>query len=118
MVARAILLTVFRITARTCAEPTTSLLNRHIHSILPCFSQQYCHIVVGSLVVYDGLAALLFVLQVLVEGVNPKMGNQAYGRTTQNKICFFDGDGLALKSKLVNIKVEEIRAYTLSGHMV
>ena len=39
------------------------------------------------------------------------------GRTSHNKLCFFPGDGNKLKGSLVDVRVEEIRAYTLSGQM-
>ena len=55
------------------------------------------------------------VLQVLVEGVNPKNADQAMGRIRQNKLCYFPGDGIALKGQLVNVRVTEVRAYTLIG---
>jgi len=60
------------------------------------------------------------VLEVLVEGVNPRegMGGQAMGRTQHNKLAFFDGDGVGLKGKVVRMKVEEVKAYTLYGKMV
>lgn len=54
----------------------------------------------------------------LVEGVNPKNPAEAMGRTSHNKLCFFPGDGLALKGRLLKVHVDEIRAYTLSGHLV
>lgn len=62
----------------------------------------------------DSLAAF----QVLVEGVNPKNGTEAMGRTSHNKLCFFPGNGTALKGKIVKVHVNEIRAYTLSGYAV
>lgn len=54
-------------------------------------------------------------LEVLVEGVNPRDPAQAMGRTRHNKLCFFPGDGAALKGELVDVKIEGIRAYTLAG---
>ena len=56
-------------------------------------------------------------LQVLVEGPNPKNSAEAMGRTSHNKLCFFPGDGNKLKGTLVDVRVEEIRAYTLSGRI-
>lgn len=57
-------------------------------------------------------------LEVLVEDENPRDASQAMGRTRHNKICFFDGDGAALKGRTVNVEIGEIRAYTLYGTMV
>jgi tRNA-2-methylthio-N6-dimethylallyladenosine synthase len=57
-------------------------------------------------------------VEVLVEGPNPRDPSQAMGRTRHNKLCFFPGNGAELKAKLVNVKVEAIRAYTLSGSIV
>lgn len=51
----------------------------------------------------------------LVEGPNPKNSKEAMGRTSHNKLCFFPGDGNQLKATTVDVRVEEIRAYTLSG---
>lgn len=57
-------------------------------------------------------------MQVLVEGDNPKDANQAMGRSRHNKLVFFPGNGKELKGSLVLVKVDEIRAYTLSGHQM
>lgn len=57
-------------------------------------------------------------VEVLVEGPNPRDPTQAMGRTRHNKLCFFPGNGAELKATLVNVKIEEIRAYTLSGSIV
>ena len=54
-------------------------------------------------------------LKVLVEGPNPKNPTQAVGRTSQNKLTFFDGDGVALKGSLVTVKINKVNAYTLYG---
>lgn len=56
-------------------------------------------------------------IQVLVEGPNPKNAAEAMGRISHNKLCFFPGSGEALKGKLVNVHIDQVRAYTLSGHM-
>ncbi len=53
-----------------------------------------------------------------MEGVNPRNEGQAMGRSRHNKLVFFDGDGLALKGSLVQVHVEEVRAYTLIGRRV
>eukprot|EP00887_Chlorella_sp_A99_P004685 scaffold4.g4685.t1 len=57
-------------------------------------------------------------LEVLVEGPNPRDPGQAMGRTRQNKLAFFPGDGTALKGRLVTVQVEHVRAYTLIGRRV
>lgn len=58
------------------------------------------------------------ILEVLVEGPNPKDPNQAMGRTRHNKLAFFDGNGKALKGQLVHVKIHEARAYTLYGTQI
>ena len=50
--------------------------------------------------------------------MNPKDSTQAFGRTTQNKLCYFPGEGLTLKGSLVSVKVNDVRAYTLSGTLI
>ncbi|GMH41921.1 hypothetical protein BSKO_09840 [Bryopsis sp. KO-2023] len=57
-------------------------------------------------------------LEVLVEGVNPRNDMQGMGRTRHNKVVFFDGDGAALKGKVVTFRVERIRPYTLYGSLI
>lgn len=58
-------------------------------------------------------------LEVLVEGKNDRdAAFGAMGRTSHNKIMFFDGDGEALKGRLVMVKVKKINAYTLYGDFV
>lgn len=56
-------------------------------------------------------------LEVLVEGINPKNRQQAYGRIRHNKLVYFDGHGAALKGKLVMVKINECNAYSLFGDM-
>ena len=53
-----------------------------------------------------------------MEGPNPRDPSQAMGRTRHNKLCFFPGSGPELKGTVVNVQVEEVRAYTLSGSIV
>lgn len=53
-----------------------------------------------------------------MEGPNPRDPGQAMGRTRHNKVTFFPGDGQALKGRLVMVRVEEVRAYTLIGRLV
>jgi tRNA-2-methylthio-N6-dimethylallyladenosine synthase len=57
-------------------------------------------------------------LEVLVEGPNPRDAAQAVGRTRHNKLCYFPGDGVALKGQLVRVGVDRVHAYTLYGRML
>lgn len=58
-------------------------------------------------------------LSVLVEGPDPKgTPGRAYGRTTHNKVVHFDGDGGALAGRLVDVRIDEVRAYSLFGAIV
>ena len=58
----------------------------------------------------------------LVEGPNPKgdagVGGTAYGRSRHNKLVFFDGDGEALRAKLVMVNINRVHAYSLYGNLV
>jgi hypothetical protein len=40
------------------------------------------------------------------------------GRTPHNKLCYFAGDGLALKGTLVQVMVDRVHVYTLYGTML
>jgi tRNA-2-methylthio-N6-dimethylallyladenosine synthase len=59
--------------------------------------------------------------QILVEGTNPKDPGQMMGRTRTNRLTFFPGqrpDGPALRpGELVNVRIEEVRAFSLSGKL-
>ncbi|KAI7842407.1 hypothetical protein COHA_004046 [Chlorella ohadii] len=57
-------------------------------------------------------------LEVLVEGPNPRDSSQAVGRTRHNKLCYFPGDGAALKGQLVHVHIDRVHAYTLYGRML
>ena len=57
-------------------------------------------------------------LQVLVEGPNPRLAGQAMGRSRHNKLVFFDGDGAALTGELVTVFIERVHAYSLFGRQV
>lgn len=57
-------------------------------------------------------------VQVLVEGSNPKNSAEAMGRTRHNKLVFFPGDGAALKGQLVSVHVDMVHAYSLFGTRV
>lgn len=54
-------------------------------------------------------------LEVLVEGVNPRNPAQAFGRIRHNKLVFFDGDGAALRGRLVWVRIQHCNAYSLMG---
>lgn len=56
--------------------------------------------------------------QVLVEGPNPKNPLEAMGRTRHNKLLFFEGDGAALKGRLVHVHVDLVHAYSLFGRQI
>jgi tRNA-2-methylthio-N6-dimethylallyladenosine synthase len=59
--------------------------------------------------------------QVLVEGTNPKDPAQVMGRTRTNRLTFFPGqrpDGRAIvPGELVNVRIEEVRSFSLSGKL-
>ncbi|NEP55231.1 MAG: TRAM domain-containing protein, partial [Moorea sp. SIO3C2] len=55
--------------------------------------------------------------EVLVEDQNTKNPSQVMGRTRGNRLTFFDGDINELKGKLVNVKITEVRAFSLTGIM-
>jgi tRNA-2-methylthio-N6-dimethylallyladenosine synthase len=59
--------------------------------------------------------------QILVEGINPKDPSQVMGRTRTNRLTFFPGqqpDGTAIRpGELVNVLIEEVRAFSLSGKL-
>ncbi len=56
--------------------------------------------------------------QVLVEEQNPKDGNQVMGRTDGNRLTFFQGDINELKGQIVNVKITEVRAFSLTGELI
>ena len=57
--------------------------------------------------------------QVLVEGLNPKDGDQVMGRTRTNRLTFFPAiraDGNRWQSgDLVDVHIDDVRAFSLSG---
>ncbi|MFZ9167482.1 TRAM domain-containing protein, partial [Vulcanococcus sp.] len=57
--------------------------------------------------------------QVLVEGINPKDATQVMGRTRTNRLTFFPAaraDGSSWQAgDLVDVRIEEVRAFSLSG---
>ncbi|MDJ1175518.1 tRNA (N6-isopentenyl adenosine(37)-C2)-methylthiotransferase MiaB [Roseofilum capinflatum] len=52
---------------------------------------------------------------VLVEDQNPKDNTQVMGRTDGNRLTFFTGDIEQLKGQLVQVKITETRAFSLTG---
>ena len=57
--------------------------------------------------------------QVLVEGVNPKQADQVMGRTRTNRLTFFPAARAAgghwQAGDLVDVRIDEVRAFSLSG---
>ncbi|MGD1940760.1 MAG: tRNA (N6-isopentenyl adenosine(37)-C2)-methylthiotransferase MiaB [Leptolyngbyaceae cyanobacterium] len=56
--------------------------------------------------------------EILVEAVNPRDPSQVMGRTRGNRLTFFAGDIADLKGKLVNVRITEIRAFSLTGEQL
>jgi tRNA-2-methylthio-N6-dimethylallyladenosine synthase len=56
--------------------------------------------------------------EVLVEDQNPKDKTQVMGRTRGNRLTFFTGDIQKLKGQLVNVKITEARAFSLTGEPI
>ncbi|MCL1474043.1 tRNA (N6-isopentenyl adenosine(37)-C2)-methylthiotransferase MiaB [Argonema antarcticum] len=52
---------------------------------------------------------------VLVEDQNPKDATQVMGRTRGNRLTFFTGDITKVKGKSVQVKITEIRPFSLTG---
>ncbi|MBP0036696.1 MAG: tRNA (N6-isopentenyl adenosine(37)-C2)-methylthiotransferase MiaB [Roseofilum sp. SID1] len=55
---------------------------------------------------------------VLVEDQNPKDQTQVMGRTDGNRLTFFPGDIHQLKGQLVEVKITETRAFSLTGEQM
>ncbi len=53
--------------------------------------------------------------EVLVEDQNPKDTLQVMGRTRGNRLTFFEGNIEELKGQLVQVKITEVRAFSLTG---
>jgi tRNA-2-methylthio-N6-dimethylallyladenosine synthase len=53
--------------------------------------------------------------EVLVEDQNPKDSVQVMGRTRGNRLTFCPGDISQLKGKLIQVKITEVRAFSLTG---
>lgn len=56
--------------------------------------------------------------EVLVEDQNPKDPSQVMGRTRTNRLTFFPGNIDELKGKLIQVKITEVRAFSLTGEPV
>lgn len=56
--------------------------------------------------------------EVLVEDINPKNPAQVMGRTRGNRLTFLDGSIDRLKGKLVEVKITEVRPFSLTGNML
>ncbi len=56
--------------------------------------------------------------EVLVEAANPKNSAQVMGRTRGNRLAFFAGDFAALKGELVQVKITEVRPFSLTGEPI
>jgi tRNA-2-methylthio-N6-dimethylallyladenosine synthase len=56
--------------------------------------------------------------EVLVEDQNPKDNTQVMGRTRGNRLTFFTGNIVQLKGQLVNVKITEVRAFSLTGESI
>jgi tRNA-2-methylthio-N6-dimethylallyladenosine synthase len=56
--------------------------------------------------------------EVLVEDENTKDNSQVMGRTKGNRLTFFQGNIEELKGQLVQVKITEIRAFSLTGEAV
>lgn len=56
--------------------------------------------------------------EVLVEDQNPKNPSQVMGRTRGNRLTFFAGDINELKGKTVEVKITEVRPFSLTGEPI
>ncbi|NJK38312.1 MAG: tRNA (N6-isopentenyl adenosine(37)-C2)-methylthiotransferase MiaB [Oscillatoriales cyanobacterium RM2_1_1] len=56
--------------------------------------------------------------EILVEGCNPRDLTQVMGRTRGNRLTFFPGDFAELKGQLINVKITEVRPFSLTGEVV
>lgn len=57
-------------------------------------------------------------VEVLVEGVNPKVDGEVMGRERSNRVVFFEGAGEALVGRIVAVEVDEAFAFSLRGRAV
>jgi len=56
-------------------------------------------------------------VEVLVEGRNPKNGDEVMGRTRQGRQVFFPGDIDALNGEMVMVNILEARTWSLVGRI-
>ncbi len=56
--------------------------------------------------------------EVLVEDINPRDTSQLVGRTRGNRLTFFAGDINEFRGKIVQVKVTEVRAFSLTGEVL
>ena len=56
--------------------------------------------------------------EILVEDQNPKTPTQVMGRNRGNRLTFFTGNIKELKGQLVQVKITEARAFSLTGEPV
>jgi tRNA-2-methylthio-N6-dimethylallyladenosine synthase len=56
--------------------------------------------------------------EVLVEAVNPKDPTQVMGRTRGNRLTFFPGNLKEMKGKFVQVKITEVRPFSLTGEVL
>lgn len=56
--------------------------------------------------------------QVLVEDQNPKDPSQVMGRTRSNRLTFCPGSIEHLKGQMIDVKITEVRAFSLTGTVV
>ncbi|MDP6834323.1 MAG: TRAM domain-containing protein, partial [Prochlorococcaceae cyanobacterium ETNP1_MAG_9] len=58
-------------------------------------------------------------VEVLVEGINPKDPQQLMGRSRTNRLTFFPKEGpqgcIYKAGELVELKIKEVRSFSLSG---
>ena len=50
--------------------------------------------------------------------MNPKNPDQVMGRTRTNRLTFCEGDINELKGKIIEVKITEVRAFSLTGERV
>jgi tRNA-2-methylthio-N6-dimethylallyladenosine synthase len=56
--------------------------------------------------------------EVLVEDTNPKDPTQVMGRTRGNRLTFFPGNLEDLRGKFVQVKITEVRPFSLTGEVL
>ncbi|MEM6255039.1 MAG: tRNA (N6-isopentenyl adenosine(37)-C2)-methylthiotransferase MiaB [Cyanobacteria bacterium P01_D01_bin.156] len=56
--------------------------------------------------------------RVLIEDINPRNPQQVMGRTRTNRLTFCEGNINDLKGKIIEVKITEVRAFSLTGERV